>query len=697
MLTRKLLVILAALLVLSALASIVACAPASPAAPQVVKETVQVPVQQTVVVPQTVVVKQTVPAPAQPTAVAAAQPTAAPKAQPPVAVLKIVPVAGNPADPNAITATIKYVTDTAVGPSTAVANLYSSGSTNEPVGVPIHIAVVAADAKNSGKPTWTLTKPADSKAAIKDPAAMATEFTPDVPGMYRIGVVLKNDAGTSEMEAAQIHAGTYIGVDAGNCKQCHAGMAAEWSKTGHASILKNNIDNTLTPDVASHYSETCIRCHTTGYYPGVANGGFADAQAKANWQFPTLAQINAAGKKTGPSNYDAMPAAVKNMANIQCEDCHGPAKEHVTNGENVMAVSFDNGVCNQCHAGGGHHVKGLEIVYSKHSDASSMAWTHPTGPAEQACVRCHSGKGYVTFLQNPTNAAAWNTDPQTVGCATCHDPHSDANAHQLRVVGKPVQVPFTAKDVGLSATCEECHNNRTNPADAVKGSYPHYSSAAEMLSDTGGVTYGQTIKDSPHAMLVGAAVMPDPSDKTGQTKLFGGDVPGPCVACHMYPGLGDTKDANYMKVGGHSFNMVSPDGKFDYGAACKSCHGDVKDFNIKAKADYDGNGKVEGVQDEVKGLLNVLWKALEAKGLKKLDTGYPYATVPQNADGTTDPKIANAWYNYRYVYGTMWGSAGPGNEGKAAAIHNFDRAVQLLQLSYKDLTGQDVPNATVLK
>jgi len=57
----------------------------------------------------------------------------------------------------------------------------------------------------------------------------------------------------------------------------------------------------------------------------------------------------------------------------------------------------------------------------------------------------------------------------------------------------------------------------------------------------------------------------------------------------------------------------------------------------------------------------------------------------------------NAWYNFRVVYGMMWGTdTGDGNQGAAQAVHNFKRAVSLLQLSYKDLTGQDVPNATLI-
>jgi hypothetical protein len=225
-----------------------------------------------------------------------------------------------------------------------------------------------------------------------------------------------------------------------------------------------------------------------------------------------------------------------------------------------------------------------------------------------------------------------------------------------------------------------------------------------MLSDVGGVTYGQDVPNSPHGEMVGTAPIPNPAaakDPEAAKFMFTkaehghekGNVAGPCVACHMWPGL-DAKNPNFMKVGEHSFNTASPDGKFEYGAPCQDCHGKVKDFNLKAKADYDGNGKVEGVQDEVKGLLDALWKALQAKGVEKIEAGNPYARLPQNADN----KIKNAWYNFRYVYGVMWGEGGSqGNRGAAAAIHNFNRSVALLQLSYKDLTGQNVANATLMR
>lgn len=684
---KKTLVVLAALAVMTLLFSVVSCGPAPTAPP---------PVKETVVVVQTVVA----PAP---------KPTEAPKA--PVAKLDVVAMPGNIAEAGAITATVSYVTET--NPARSSVALYTNGLSNVPIKVPVYLQVSAQDPKNSGTPAWTIvSKPPESKATIAAVTAitktMVAGFTPDVVGAYQVQVTLKNAAGlTSAPEFATLNAGTYIGADVGNCKQCHANKTEEWAKTPHATLLARELDNQVDGPAGvqpvggyiTHYSETCTRCHSTGWYPAPYNGsgGYWDAKAKANWTFPTWKQIDEVFTKKAPSNFAAAPAAVKNMGTIGCEVCHGPANEHVTKGAKVMSVSTDAGTCNQCHGAAANHSKGWQLGNSKHTTGTSFE--EITGPARQACARCHGAEGFVTFLANPKNPAAWSTEEGNVGCATCHDPHSDATPFQLRVVGKPVEIPFTlTKDVGLSAICFTCHNSRTNPADAVKSSFPHYSSIAEMLSDTGGVTYGQTLPNSPHGTLVGVAPIPSGSTTPGTAKfLFSspgdnkGNVPGPCVTCHMASGPAAT-DPNAYTVGGHSFNTVNPANTLDYGASCKACHGDVKDFNLKAKADYDGNGKVEGDQDEVKGLLNVLWKALEAKGLKKVDTGYPYATLPRDAQGNVDDKIDNAFYNFRTVYGVMWGvgadgKPNPGQEGKAQAIHNFKRSIALLQLSLKDLTG----------
>ncbi len=639
---------------------------------------------------------------------------AAPPAQEPTpapinAVVNIVPVTMNPNDPNAITGTIKIITDTKVGESNSVIAMGASGLPNVPVNVPVHIECIPDNIEYTGPmtPTWTLYKAPESKSEIKDPKANKTEFTPDIAGAYALSCTLP---GGGKAGGTHLYAGAYVGNNAETCKTCHPKQVEDWLKTGHANAMSYLIDNKLTPDAPTHFTERCAACHVTAYtVPPVGDGsnGWKQAAVASKYVFPTWEQINAAGKG-GKSNFDAMPPDVKAMSTIGCEQCHGPAADHVTKGLPIMATSQSEGTCNVCHNSSSRHDKGAQLKNAGHSDANAPAFNEPIGPTRQACVRCHSGTGYASFLQNPTNQAAWVNEKQTIVCATCHNPHDATNAWQLRIVDKPIALPFEVKqNVGLSATCYECHNSRTKPEDALKASFPHYSSAAEFISNTGGVTYGQTVANSPHGDLVGIAPVPNPAakDNPDANKFLWssaddekGNTPGACVACHMWPIITDQKDPNYEKVGGHSFNTVSPDGKFDYTAACKSCHQDLAEFNMKAKADYDGNGKVEGVQDEVKGLLNVLFKELEAKGVKKVDTGYPYATLPKGADGKIDPKIENAWYNFRTVYGVMWGpETGNGNEGKAQSMHNFKRAVQLLQLSYKDLTGKDVPGATQMK
>ena len=175
---------------------------------------------------------------------------------------------------------------------------------------------------------------------------------------------------------------------------------------------------------------------------------------------------------------------------------------------------------------------------------------------------------------------------QTVGCSTCHDPHGNGKEWQLRMTGqgRPSRA-LRGKPAGLSATCEECHNARTSPADAAIQDFPHYSSVAEILATPAAWTYGQAVPNSPHGVMVGAAPVPNPAakdDPEAAKFLFSaandtqGNTPGACVACHMYPHRAMPRAHQLPQVGSHSFNMVSPDGSFDYTAACQTCHADMQ-------------------------------------------------------------------------------------------------------------------------
>ncbi|MFQ5875507.1 MAG: hypothetical protein ACE5JL_17155, partial [Dehalococcoidia bacterium] len=247
-----------------------------------------------------------------------------------------------------------------------------------------------------------------------------------------------------------------------------------------------------------------------------------------------------------------------------------------------------------------------------------------------------------------------------------HDPHSAENEHQVRVydvVTLPDGTEVT--NAGASATCMSCHNGRVGPdeVEAEEPHYPHHSTAAEMITGVGGYTYGEEIKNSPHIAI-------------GKT----------CVDCHMYetPGMDDagTPDDSsddvplpgHNEIGEHTFTMTSPEG-VELVGACAECHGEIESFNLPAKGDYDGDGTVEGIRDEVQGLLDLLFQAIQDSGVTYLGH-YPYW---ENV--TTKAQKATI-YNWSFV----------GNEG-SLGVHNTARAVQLLQASYRDLTGEEVPGA----
>jgi hypothetical protein len=103
-----------------------------------------------------------------------------------------------------------------------------------------------------------------------------------------------------------------------------------------------------------------------------------------------------------------------------------------------------------------------------------------------------------------------------------------------------------------------------------------------------------------------------------------------------------------------------------------------------AVADFDGNGQIQGIQTEVDGLLELLEEALIADGLAIDDTTDIFGALGDITKSTVKQRTAG--YNLAFV-----------EEDKSHGVHNPDYAIQLLQQSYKHLTGNDVPGAVMLR
>jgi hypothetical protein len=308
----------------------------------------------------------------------------------------------------------------------------SPGLTTIGVGQPayleaqIDIGIAASDIKSV---TWELTsRPAASAAAIADSplgpsvpvfepsdqtviqAAGRALLRPDVAGEYVVTATVVTGSKGTASDSQTFIAANYTGIQA--CSICHSGglaaaMVPSWSQTLHASIFKDGI----TGANGSSYPSTCYSCHTVGYdlNTTAANGGFDKVAAQLGWTPPTTLV---------PANWDALPADLKNLANIQCENCHGAGGEHAKSGGAPFAISIPtgSGACTQCHNAPTHHIKGAEWNASMHA----VTTRDPSGAGREACVGCHTSNGFIGRIKG---AATVDTTYGAINCQTCHEPH----------------------------------------------------------------------------------------------------------------------------------------------------------------------------------------------------------------------------------------------------------------------------------
>jgi hypothetical protein len=100
---------------------------------------------------------------------------------------------------------------------------------------------------------------------------------------------------------------TYLGVS--KCGECHQTYVESWRKTKHAAAFAS------LEKVGKAADPECIVCHTVGF-----------------------------GEKGGFYTIDTTPQ----LANVQCEECHGLDREHVNDFERPMKPVTES-VCLKCH------------------------------------------------------------------------------------------------------------------------------------------------------------------------------------------------------------------------------------------------------------------------------------------------------------------------------------------------------------
>jgi len=503
---------------------------------------------------------------------------------------------------------------------------------------------------------------------------------PDVTGQYTVtATIVTVGSGTTNL-TQNITAGTYLGVE--TCELCHSGgvIAQDeyhpWSQTPHATFFSTAIDGLQS----SHYSKSCISCHTVGYdtNTNAVNGGFDDVASQLGWSFPAV---------LSPTNWAYMQSAypaLANLANIQCENCHGPGSEHAASLGNTnisnwprLEVTYIAADCSQCHDDTPNHIKSAEWNNSLHARTTRT----PSGSASRiVCVRCHTAPGFQEYADNfgSTNVYTTNVVYEAITCQACHDPHNYNNPYQLRLGTNFANVVLSdgtsVTNAGVGAFCMNCHHIRNGSAASNVANYQqgiltwpggssfgtHDGPQGEMLEGVGAITYGQTLPSSAHRYA----------------------LTNTCVDCHMQTVA--STDPAFLQAGGHtmemSYNVVTNGvtNKVDQVAVCIQCHGpSLTSFNFPVQ-DYDGDGIIEGVQTEVQNLLNKLSTLLPPSGYQANVANYVADGLVKSPSSQTNwpAKFLNAAYNWQFV-----------NNDGSYGIHNAPFAVGLLKASIADLTG----------
>lgn len=539
----------------------------------------------------------------------------------------------------------------------------SPGIATVGIGDPVYLeAQVDAGTTVTGTVTWTIVtapvnsaaelepSPLDSAMPIYNPGdrevsevADRSFLKPDKPGQYLIRADIPTGAGLVTLEK-YITAAHYVGVgtidgavpEIPQCGVCHGAFSSDdkvagWMTTAHHDALVDKLNNIGQP--GDHFASYCLSCHTTGYNsdPDADNGGFDDVAVDEVWQFPTE-------PATDPTHWELMPELLKQKSNIQCEACHGPGSEHMgAVSMNQTSVSLSAGDCAQCHDSEPYHT----IVAHWEQSGHAVATRYPTGSERRlSCVRCHSGPG---FIQYTDGEEVTDFNYEAISCQVCHDPHDGENHHQVRETGDVTlanDVVVTAG--GAGKLCMNCHQSRrdgrTFPDSPNSRHNPHYGPQGDMLAGTNAAEFGMNMPSSGHITA----------------------VENSCVDCHMYM----PDDQLEGIAGGHTFKMAVNEGEMVQ--ACQSCHGEVVDtFNI-LQEDFDEDGTVEGVQDEVHGLMEAIAEYLVIDGgSAKVNSSNSLAEL-------------RAAYNYNFVH--YDGSYG---------IHNTSYTVAILKASLRALEAND--------
>jgi hypothetical protein len=457
--------------------------------------------------------------------------------------------------------------------------------------------------------------------------------------------------------------------DASVCGRCHSRKQDLWEASAHGTPLP------ASPTFGASGSASCNNCHT-------AQGYIVDlrAQEGADPHDVLFAFANL--------NRPVVPADERR--GVTCQACHEPHKKTANRPASAMDpqlrsfgnVRFRNGavvnageaaVCFTCH-------QSRTDTSNTNGDMDIRRAPHDSTAAEML-----TGQNAVQFF----------------GWTYASSPHG--------IAGR-----FVTPSRGENRQCLACHAD-VQPAKGAPGYNALGGHTFHVKQGTGAAVAG----DGTHG-----AVTLDPAAKT---LLVHPATSGPGFLKRVFTGDAVLLDGVPNTVanvdGARQVTLASaPPGavtawtitstvKYNT-AACTQCHTVGTTFDVTARGDYDGDGVTETIQNEIAGLRAALLGAIEAEisalvgtpSTLMVDRGRikyrrtsdgVVRTFPGPAVSQSDNPEFYPWSGvaepgrWSAVYGAAYNYVFEGND-KSRGIHNTGYAINLLQSSYKAVTGATI-------
>jgi hypothetical protein len=311
-----------------------------------------------------------------------------------------------------------------------------------------------------------------------------------------------------------------------------------------------------------------------------------------------------------------------------------------------------------------------------------------TGIVPGTCARCHAPTGLATYLNVAANSSdgvsGGNTDAPAgngMKCSTCHTDLTTFARLTVDNVKFPSGAVLTFGKGNDANLCITCHQGRAS-ASTIDAAINSSGSTDDQVS-------AKLSFKNPHYLAAGATLFGDDAkgayEFTGQ-KYNGRNLHTPamqtCINCH------DTHTQE-VKV-----------------EACAACHQNIKTVDDlktitmdKTAVDYNGDGKAQGIGQEIDGMQASLYAAIQEYAKTKAGAAivydpntYPYFFTDANGSGKVDsnskaystwtPRLLKAAYNYQWV-----------QKDPGAFAHNGKYILQIMYDTLKDI-GADVSKMT---